>query len=96
MESVTSDSRIIRVEKPNKGPHGQLVINVSRVGSQAAEKVETTEAARQVITQCIKNVERLVEAALKDFCVWRANNSTNIKFSVEKDKEAALRQTTTQ
>lgn len=58
--------------------------------------METTEAARQVITQGIRNVERLVGATLKDFRVWRANDGTNIiKFSVEKDR-AALRQTTMQ
>jgi hypothetical protein len=40
-------------------------------------------------------VERLAEAAVKDFRVWQVNDSANvIKFSVDKDKEAAFRQTT--
>jgi hypothetical protein len=71
------------------------VIDVSRVEEQTAEKVATTEAAKQVIQQGMSDVERLTGAIIKDFRVWRAkDNASVIKFSVEKDKEAAFRQTT--
>ena len=41
----------------------------------------------------MNGVERLVGAMIKDFHVWRVNNSTSIiKFSVEKDKEVAFQQ----
>jgi hypothetical protein len=43
----------------------------------------------------MSGVERIAGAAIKDFRVWRANDSTNvINLSVEKDKEAGFRQTT--
>ncbi|KAF2731543.1 hypothetical protein EJ04DRAFT_566732 [Polyplosphaeria fusca] len=75
----------------------QLVIDVSRVDEQTAERVATTEAAKQIIQQGIGNVERLAGAIIKDFRVWRAHDNANvIKFSVERDKEAAFRQTTTE
>ncbi|KAL5398325.1 hypothetical protein PMIN03_012795 [Paraphaeosphaeria minitans] len=73
----------------------QLVIDVSRVGDGTAEKVATTETAKQVIQQGMDGVERLVGTTVKGFRVWRANEGTSvIKFSVDKDKEAAIRQTT--
>lgn len=57
----------------------------------------TTEVAKQTITQGIRDVERLAGDIPKDFRVWRANDSTSvIKFLVDKDKEAAFRQTTSQ
>lgn len=63
----------------------------------AAEKVTTTEVAKQTITQGMRDVERLAGDIPKDFRVWRANDSTSvIKFLVDKDKEAAFRQTTSQ
>jgi hypothetical protein len=72
-----------------------LVIDVSRVEEQTAEKVATTEAAKQIIEQGMRNAERLTGAIIKDFRVWRVSDKANvIKFSVEKDKEAAFRQTT--
>ena len=59
-----------------------------------AEKVDNTEEARKAIQRGIEGVERLAGVAVKDFCVWRANESTSvIKFLVDKDKEAAARQT---
>lgn len=68
------------------------MIDVSRAGEEATEKVATTKAAKQTITQGIKDVERLTGAILKDFRVWRTSDSASIiKFSVEKDKEAAFR-----
>jgi hypothetical protein len=73
----------------------QLVIDVSRVGEGVAEKVSTTEAAKQTIQRGMDGVERLAGASVKDFRVWRANDSASvIKFSVDKDREAAFRQTT--
>ena len=79
----------------DKDHNRQLVIDVSRVGEATIEKVANTEAAKQAIQQGMNGVERLVGATIKDFRVWRANNSASvIKFSVEKDKEAAFRQTT--
>jgi hypothetical protein len=63
----------------------------------AAEKVATTEVTKQTITQGIRDVERLAGDIPKDFRVWRANDSTSvINFLVDKDKEAAFRQTTSQ
>jgi len=54
-----------------------------------------TEAARSIIQQGVSGVERLTGAAIKDFRVWRKDDSVSvIKFSVDKDKEAAFRQTT--
>jgi hypothetical protein len=80
-----------------KEPNQQLVIDVSRAGSEATERVATTEAAKQTIAQGIKDVERLTGAILKDFRIWRTSDSASIiRFSVEKDKEAAFRQTTAQ
>jgi len=59
--------------------------------------VANTEEAKQTIMQGIRDVKRLTGATIKDFRVWRANNNPSIiKFSVEKDKEAAFRQTTAQ
>lgn len=73
----------------------QMVIDVSRMRGDMADKVATTEAARQAIQQGMNGVGRLARATIKDFRVWRANdNATIIKFSVDKDKEAAFRQTT--
>jgi hypothetical protein len=93
--SGTTLSRTTRAGKPNKEHNRQLVIDVSRVGEGAAEKVADTEVAKRTIQQGMSSVERLAGAMVKDFRVWRANDSTSvIKFSVEKDKEAAFRQTT--
>ena len=73
------------------------MIDVSRAGEEATEKVATTEVAKQTIAQGIKDVDGLTGAILKDFRVWRTSDSANIiRFSVEKDKEAAFRQTTAQ
>ena len=73
----------------------QLVIDVSRVGEGTAETVSTTETAKQAIQQGINGVERLAGTTIKGFRVWRANEGASvIKFSVDKDKEAAIRQTT--
>lgn len=73
----------------------QMVIDASRVREDVVEKVATTEAVRQAIQQGMNGVERLAGATVKDFRVWRANDSASvIKFSVDKDKEAAFRQTT--
>ena len=63
----------------------------------AAEKVATAEVAKQTITQGIRDMERLAGDISKDFRIWRANDSTSvIKFLVDKNKEAAFRQTTSQ
>jgi hypothetical protein len=95
--SGTTLSRTTSTGNQNKEDNRQLVIDVSRVGEGMAEKVANTEAARQAIQQGMCSVERLTGATVKDFRVWRANNSTSvIKFSVDKDKEAAFRQTTTE
>ena len=60
-----------------------------------AEKVASTEAAKQAIQHGMNGVERLAEITIKGFRVWRADSGTKvIKFLVEKDKEAAVRQTT--
>ena len=65
------------------------------MGESTAEKVATTETAKQAIQQGMNGVERLVGTTVKGFRVWRANEGTSmIKFSVDKDKEAAIRQTT--
>ena len=45
--------------KPDKDYNRQLVIDVSRMEEGAAEKVATTEVAKQTITQGIRDVERL-------------------------------------
>jgi hypothetical protein len=79
----------------NKENYRQLVIDVSRVGEAVAEKVANTIVAKQTIQQGMSSVERLAGATIKDFRVWRAKDNTSmIKFSVEKEKEAAFRQTT--
>jgi hypothetical protein len=71
------------------------VIDISRAGQGVTEKVANTEVAKQTIMQGMSDVERLTGATIKDFRVWRANDNISvIKFSVEKDKEAAFRQTT--
>jgi hypothetical protein len=73
----------------------QLVIDVSRVGEGTAEKVSTTETAKQAIQQGMDSVGRLAGTTFKGFRVWRANEGASvIKFSVNKDKEGAVRQTT--
>lgn len=70
------------------------MIDVSWVEEQTAEGVFTTDAAKQIIEQGMRNSERLTGARIKEFRIWRANEKANvIKFSVEKDKEAAFRQT---
>ncbi|KAK7178590.1 hypothetical protein PSPO01_15353 [Paraphaeosphaeria sporulosa] len=73
----------------------QIVIDVSRVREDVANKVATTEAARQAIQQGMNGVDQLAGATIKDFRVWRANDNVNvIKFLVDKNTEAAFRQTT--
>ena len=58
------------------------------------EKVATTEAAKQAIHQGMSGVERVAGTIVKEFRIWRANEGTNvIKFSVDKDREAVVRQT---
>lgn len=95
--SGTTLSRIISAGDPHKEPNGQLVINISQAGQGVTEKVANTEVAKQTIIQGISDVKRLTGATIKDFRVWRTNNNISvIKFSVEKDKEAAFRQTTAQ
>jgi hypothetical protein len=72
-----------------KADNRQLVVDVSRVREATIEKVASTEAAKQTIQQGIDGIERLARAEIKDFRVWRTNNSTSvIKFTVEKNKEA--------
>lgn len=70
------------------------MIDVSWVRDDIAEKVATTEAAKQAIQQGINGVESLVGTMVKGFRVWRADSGTSvIKFLINKDKEAAIRQT---
>ncbi|KAI9772506.1 MAG: hypothetical protein M1840_000711 [Geoglossum simile] len=93
----TSLPQATNTEKPNREPSYQLVVDVSRVNGKVAEKVSTTEVAKQTITQGIKDIDRLMGATVKNFRIWHKDNSTKvIKFSVEKEKEAAFRQTATQ
>ena len=92
--SGTSLSRTTSTGTADKENVRQLVIDVSRVGQGTAEKVATTEAAKQAIQQGMDGVERLAGTAVKGFRVWRANEGASvIKFSVDKDKEAVVRQT---
>jgi hypothetical protein len=78
----------------DKDYNRQLVIDVSRVREAIIERVASTEVAKQAIQQGIDGIERLAGAEIKDFRVWRTNNSASvIKFSVEKNKEAIFRQT---
>ena len=75
----------------------QLVVDVSHIREAIVERVASIEVAKQAIQQGISGVERIAEAEIKDFRVWRTNNSARvIKFSVEKSLEAAFRQTTAQ
>ena len=93
--SGTTVSKTTSTGTADKDNMRQLVIDVSRVGEGTVEKVATTETAKQAIQQGMDSVERLVGTAVKGFRVWRANEGTSvIKFSVDKDKEAAIRQTT--
>lgn len=79
----------------DKGNSRQLVIDVSKVREGVAERVTTTDAAKQAIQHGMNGVEGLTGATAKDFRVWRVNDSASvIKLSVDKDKEAAFRQTT--
>jgi len=67
------------------------MIDVSQVDGEAAEKVSTTEVAKQSITQGIKDIDRLARAAVKGFRMWHTNDkATVIKFSVEKEKKLLL------
>ncbi|KAF9728557.1 zinc knuckle [Paraphaeosphaeria minitans] len=91
----TTVPRTMSTGMADKDNMRQLVIDVSRVGDGTAEKVATTETAKQVIQQGMDGVERPVGTTVKKFRVCRANEGTSvIKFSVDKDKEAAIRQTT--
>lgn len=92
--SQTTNARTMNKSK-SKDCGRQLVIDVSRVREAIMERVASTEVAKQAIQQGIDGTERLAGAALRDFRVWRMNNNASvIKFSVEKDREAAFRQTT--
>lgn len=92
MLSRSNLSRTTSVRTLNQETDRQLVIDVSRLGDRVIDKIATTEVAKQTIIQGISDVKRLAGATLKDFRVWRGNNSISIiKFSVEKDKEAAFR-----
>jgi hypothetical protein len=96
-ESNTALSRTTNVRTGNKDKdcNRQLVIDVSCVREAIIERVASTEVAKQAIQQGIDGIERLAGTEIKDFRVWRMNNSTSvIKFSVEKDKEAIFWQTT--
>ena len=91
----TTLSRTMSAGKLTMEYNRQLVIGVNRMEEGAVEKVANTEAAKQTTKQGMSDVERLSRAMVKNIRVWRANDSTSvIKLSVEKDKEAALRQTT--
>jgi hypothetical protein len=93
--SGTTLSRTTSTGMADKDNLRQLVIDVSRVGEGAVEKVSATETAKQAIQQGMNNVERLAGTTIKGFRVWRANEGASvIKFSVDKDKEGAVRQTT--
>jgi hypothetical protein len=93
--SGTNLSRTVSSGSTNSGDTRQLVIDVSRAGEGTAEKAANTEEARRAIQRGMDGVERLAGAVIREFRVWRANDSTSvIKFSVDKDKEAAFRQTT--
>jgi hypothetical protein len=77
------------------GVSSRRVSDVSRAGETATEKVDDTEAAKEAIQQNMNGVERLAGAAIKDFHMWRAIPSANVvQFWVDKDKKAAVRQTT--
>jgi regulator of replication initiation timing len=68
----------------------QLVVDASRVEERMAEKIANTKAAKDTIQQGMRCVEKLAGATVKDFRVWRTNNSMSvIKFSIDKDHEAA-------
>lgn len=93
--SGMTSSRSTNSGATDKEKSRQLVIDVSRVREEVVEKVATTEAAKQAIQQGMNGVEQLAGATVKGFRVWRANDSASvIKFSVDKDKEAAFQQTT--
>jgi hypothetical protein len=93
--SRTTLSRTTSTGTADKDNLRQLVIDVSRVGEGTAERVLTTETAKQAIQQGMNGVERLAGTTIKGFRVWRANEGASvIKFSVDKDKEGAVRQTT--
>jgi hypothetical protein len=93
--SGTTLSRTTSTGTADKDNLRQLVIDVSRVGEGTAEKVSTTETAKQAIQQGMNGVERLAGTSIKGFRVWRANEGASvIKFFVDKDKEGAVRQTT--
>lgn len=95
--SGTSLARTASSSKTNGDQHRQLVIDISRAGEETVDRVGDTETAKQAIVQGVNGVERLEGAAIQDFRVWRTNNSASvIKFSVDKDKEAAFRQTTSE
>ena len=90
-----SDIITSRTMDAGKADNRQLVVDISRVREATIEKVASIEAAKQAIQQGIDGIERLSGAEIKDFRVWRTNNSASvIKFSVEKNKEAIFRQTT--
>ena len=93
--SRTTVSRTISSRSTDSDNNRQLVIDVSRAGEETAEKAANTEEARKAIQQGMDGVDRLAGAAIKGFRVWRGNDGASvIKFTVDKDKEAAFRQTT--
>ena len=80
-----------------KADYRQLVVDVSRIRETTIERVASTEIAKQAIQQGIDGIEGLTGAEIKDFRVWRMNNSASvIKFSVKKNKEAIFWQTTSE
>jgi hypothetical protein len=92
--SGTTLSRTTSTGTTDKENLRQIVIDASRVRSDTAERVATTEAAKRAIQQGMNGVGGLAGTTVKGFRVWRADSGTSvIKFWVDKDKEAAVRQT---
>jgi hypothetical protein len=92
-----SGAMTLRTMDTGKADYRQLVVDVSRIRETTIERVASTEVAKQAIQQGINGIERLAGAEIKDFRVWRMNNSASvIKFSVERNKEAIFRQTTSE
>ncbi|KAF2808822.1 uncharacterized protein BDZ99DRAFT_463692 [Mytilinidion resinicola] len=98
--SLRAQLDTLSIEPPGQPARaGTTLSRSTSTGSTDKENVRqlvaTTEAAKQAIQQGINRVERLAGTTVKGFRVWRGNEGTRvIKFSVDKDKEAAVRQTT--
>ncbi|KAH0555915.1 hypothetical protein GP486_006140 [Trichoglossum hirsutum] len=78
----------------DKDSSRQLVIDVSQVREGIAERIANTEVAKQAIQQGISCTRKLAGASIRDFRMWRTDSTSVIKFSIDKDYEAAFRQTT--